>query len=209
MKKIFVSYVVMIGALVLLFLSFLGPWYTINTTGILGADYHVGFYLTRMELQRIIGNQEVFLSVDYTDAEMYTQDINVDVESFALIKTAMYLTLLALGTAVTAIGVMTAFILEKVKTRALKLGGVFFSLLTFLITLVIPLYFMTGDFVENTSGFWFSFTALGMNFSGGPGYAWYLMVVVAVLEVLCGVILLFIKIPSRNVADNDITASKE
>jgi hypothetical protein len=209
MKKIFVSYVVMIGALVLLFLSFLGPWYTINTTGILGADYHVGFYLTRMELQRIIGNQEVFLSVDYTDAEMYTQDINVDVESFALIKTAMYLTLLALGTAVTAIGVMTAFILEKVKTRALKLGGVFFSLLTFLITLVIALYFMTGDFVENTSGFWFSFTALGMNFSGGPGYAWYLMVVVAVLEVLCGVILLFIKIPSRNVADNDITASKE
>jgi hypothetical protein len=209
MKKIFVSYVVMIGALVLLFFSFLGPWYTINTTGILGADYHVGFYLTRMELQRIIGNQEVFLSVDYTDAEMYTQDINVDVESFALIKTAMYLTLLALGTAVTAIGVMTAFILEKVKTRALKLGGVFFSLLTFLITLVIPLYFMTGDFVENTSGFWFSFTALGMNFSGGPGYAWYLMVVVAVLEVLCGVILLFIKIPSRNVADNDITASKE
>jgi hypothetical protein len=209
MKKIFVSYVVIIGALVLLFLSFLGPWYTINTTGILGADYHVGFYLTRMELQRIIGNQEVFLSVDYTDAEMYTQDINVDVESFALIKTAMYLTLLALGTAVTAIGVMTAFILEKVKTRALKLGGVFFSLLTFLITLVIPLYFMTGDFVENTSGFWFSFTALGMNFSGGPGYAWYLMVVVAVLEVLCGVILLFIKIPSRNVADNDITASKE
>ena len=199
----------MIGALVLLFLSFLGPWYTINTTGILGADYHVGFYLTRMELQRIIGNQEVFLSVDYTDAEMYTQDINVDVESFALIKTAMYLTLLALGTAVTAIGVMTAFILEKVKTRALKLGGAFFSLLTFLITLVIALYFMTGDFVENTSGFWFSFTALGMNFSGGPGYAWYLMVVVAVLEVLCGVILLFIKIPSRNVADNDITASKE
>ena len=197
----------MICGLVFLFLSFLGPWYTINATGILGADYHVGLYLTQMDLQRIIGNQEVSLSLDYTDAEMYMHDINVNVESFALIETAMYLTLLALGTAVTAIGVITAFILEKRKQRTMIFGGVFFSLMTFLLTLVLALYFMTGDFVENTSDFWFSFTALGINVSGGPGYAWYLMFVVAVLAVISAVILLFMKTPNPEVADKKTTIS--
>ena len=207
MKKILVSYTAMICGLVLLFLSFLGPWYTINATGILGADYHAGFYLTQMELQRIIGNQEISLSLDYADAEMYMQDINVNVESFALIETAMYLTLLALGTAVTAIGVMTAFILKKGKQRIMKFGCVFFSLLTFLLTMVLALYFMTGDFVENTSDFWFSFTALGINVSGGPGYAWYLMIVVAVLAVLSAAILLFMKTSNSEVADKKTTIS--
>jgi hypothetical protein len=56
MRKGIVAFGVMIVGLVLLIVTFMGPWYTMNATGALGVDYNVGFFLTRMEAKGAINN---------------------------------------------------------------------------------------------------------------------------------------------------------
>lgn len=193
MRKGFVGLIGMIVGLVLLFVSFLGPWYMINATGIFGAEYTVGFHLTRVDLRGTIGGQDVSLSTGYTEAKMYIQDTTVNVESFAMVEKAMYLTLLALVTAVVAVVFIAAVVFEKGPPRTMKIGGGLCSVLTALLTLLPALYFMTEEFVENSSGFWFRYSAFGLTLSGGPGYAWYLMIVVAVISMISAAVLLLKK----------------
>src|SRR5512136_1124517 len=101
MRKGIVAFVGMLGALVLLFIGFLGPWYAIDATGIMGADYHARLFLTKMELQA--QGQNIFVSMGYADAKTNAQNMNMNVESFTTIDTAFYLTLFALFTAVLAV----------------------------------------------------------------------------------------------------------
>jgi hypothetical protein len=194
MRKGIVALVGMIIGLVLLVVSFLGPWYIINATGVFETEYSAGFYLTRLELQRNIGGQDVTLSMDYADAKMNIGDTAVNVQSFAMIETAMYLTLLALVTAVIAIMFMAAFVFQKGKPRTMKLGGGLFGVFTFLLTLLPALYFINTEFVENINGFWFSMTIFNIKITGGLGYAWYLMIVAAIIAVICAAAILLKKI---------------
>jgi hypothetical protein len=53
---------------------------------------------------------------------------------------------------------------------------------------------MSTGFAENSNGFWFSQSVLGVTVSGGPGYAWYLMMVVAIIAVISAVAILLKKI---------------
>jgi hypothetical protein len=194
MRKGVVACAGMIFALVLLVVAFLGPWYLVNATGLLGADYDMELFLTRMEVKGSLGGQDVSLSMGYPEAKTSTQSTDVNVESFATIETAMYLTLLAMVTAVIAAVCMAAFVFNKGKPKTMKLVGGLFGLLTFLLTLMPALYFMNTKFVENSSGFWFSLSAFGMTLSGGPGYAWYLLIVVAIIAVISAVAILLKKI---------------
>jgi len=63
MRKGIVACAGMILALVLLVVAFLGPWYIVSGSGILGANYNVGLYLTRMEVQGTFAGQDVSLSM--------------------------------------------------------------------------------------------------------------------------------------------------
>ena len=45
-----------------------------------------------------------------------------------------------------------------------------------------------------------------MSFSGRPGYAWYLMLVVAVISLICAGIVLLIKIKSVDVSAEKMTS---
>jgi hypothetical protein len=194
MRKGIVACTGMILALVLLVVAFLGPWYIVSGSRILGANYNVGLYLTRMEVQGTFAGQDISLSMGYAEAKVYVPNTDVNVESFAAINTAMYLTLLAMVTTFIAIICMAAFVFNKEKPKTMKLVGGLFGLLTFLLTLIPALYFMNTKFVENSSGFWFSLSAFGMTLSGGPGYAWYLIMVVAIIAVISAVAILFKKI---------------
>jgi putative copper export protein len=71
-------------------------------------------------------------------------------------------------------------------------GG--FGFLTFLLALVPALYVMTTGFSENSSDFWFSQSVLGVAITGSPGYAWYLMIVVAIIALISAVAILLKKI---------------
>ncbi len=194
MKKEIIAAIGMIGAFVLLCVGFLGPWYVIDATGIMGADYHARLFLTKMELQA--QGQSIFVSMGYAEAKIYAQTMNLNVESFTMIDTAFYLTLLALLTGVLAVVFTIAFVFEKGKPRIAKLAGEGCAFLTFLLTLFPALFFMNTEFVENSGGFWFTLSLFGLNVSGGPGYAWYVMIVVAIISVACAGILLLKKVPS-------------
>ena len=193
MRKGIITTIGMIGAFVLLCVGFLGPWYVIDATGIMGADYHARLFLTTMELQA--QGQSIFVSMRYTEAKTYAQNMNLNVESFAMIDTALYLSLFALLTGVLAVMFMSAFVFEKGKPRMMKLAGGGCAFLTFLLTLLPALYFMNTEFVENSSGFWFTLSFFGLKVSGGPGYAWYLMIVVAIISVICAGSILLKKVP--------------
>jgi len=207
MRKGIVACAGMNLALVLLVVAFLGPWYMVNATGMLGADYTMELFLTRMEVQGNLGGQGVSLSMGYAEAKANLQSTDVSVESFAMIETAMYLTLLAMVTAVIAVVCMAAFVFNKGTPRTMKLLGGLFGILTFLLTLLPALYFMNTKFVENSSGFWFSLSALGMTLSGGPGYAWYLMIVVAVIAVISAVAILIKKIVPEGASSETLPPS--
>jgi hypothetical protein len=194
MREGIVACASMIFGLILLFVAFLGPLYTINGSGAFRANYNVGLYLTRMEVQGLFADQDVMLSMNYAEAKVNARNTGVNVGSFAAIDAAMYLTLLAMVTALISIICVAAFVFNKGKPKTMKLMGGFFGILTFLFTLLPALYFMFTGFVENSSGFWFSLSALDMTLSAGPGYAWYLMIVVAIIAVISAVAILLKKI---------------
>ena len=194
MRKGGVACASMIFGLILLFVAFLGPWYTINGSGALGVNYNVGFYLTKMEAKGTIPGQDISLSMSYTDVKENAQMVGVNIESFAVINTAMYLTLCAIITALIAVIGIIAFIFNKGKPKTMKWLGGGFGFLTFFLALVPALYVMSTGFAENSNGFWFSQSVLGVTVSGGPGYAWYLMMVVAIIAVISAVAILLKKI---------------
>jgi hypothetical protein len=208
MRKGIVACGGMVAALVLLFVSFLGPWYVINASGLIGADYSMGMFLTKMEVQGNFEGQNIFLSMGYAEAKTKVQSTDMNVESFTVIDTAMYLTLFALATATLAIVCMAAFVFNKGKPKTMKVLGGLFGVLTFLLTLIPALYFMNTKFVEDSSGFWFSLSALGMTLSGGPGYAWYLMIVVAIIAVICAAAILVKKITPETVREKVVPPSE-
>lgn len=205
MRKGLVVLIGMIVGLVLLLVSFMGPWYTIKATGFFGtSEYSAQFSLTQMQLQRNVGGQDIMLSMDYADAKMNVGGTAVNVESFAMIETAMYLTILALVMMVLAIAFMAALVFEKGNSRMMKYGGGLFGILTFVLTLLPALYFMNTKFVENISGFWFEVSILGITITGGPGYAWYLMILVAVITVVCVGAFLVKRIPPNAVGETTV-----
>ena len=194
MRKGIVAFGGMIVGLVLLIVTFMGPWYTMNATGALGVDYNVGFYLTRMEAKGTINNQDFSLSIGYTEAKENAQSVGVNTESFTVIETAMYLTFFAMVTALIAVIGIAAFVFRLGTLRIMKYIGGGFGILTGLLALIPAVYVMNTKFAENISGFWFNQSVLGVTVTGGPGYAWYLMIVVATIAVISAAAILLKKI---------------
>jgi hypothetical protein len=194
MRKGVVSFGGMIVGLVLLVVAFMGPWYAMNMGGALGMNGHVEFYLTRMEVKGIFNNQDLSVSVGYADAKENAQSVGVNTESFTIIENAMYLTFFAIVTSLIALIGIVAFVFRWGNSKIMKYVGGGFALLTFVLALGPALYVMTTKFAENISEFWFSKSSFGVTITGGPGYAWYLMIVVAILVLICEVAFLVKKI---------------
>jgi len=194
MQKGVVSFCGMIVGLVLLVVAFMGPWYAMNMSGALGIDSDVKFYLTRMEVKGIFNNQDLSVSVGYADAKENAQSVGVNIESFTIIETAMYFSFFAMVTNLIALIGIAAFVFRLGTPKIMKYIGGGFALLTFVLALVPTLYVMNTKFAENISEFWFSQSAFGVTIAGGPGYAWYLMIVVTILALICGVVILLKKI---------------
>lgn len=193
MRKGIVAFSGMIVALVLLIVTFIGPWYTMNATGSLGVNYNVDFYLTKMEIKGSMNNQYFSLSIGYAEAKENAQSVGVNTESFTVIETAMYLTFFAMVTALIAVIGIAAFVFRLGTLRIMKHIGGGFGFLTGLLALISALYVMNTKFAENISGFWFNQSVLGVTVTGGPWYAWYLMIVVATITVISAAAILLKK----------------
>jgi hypothetical protein len=185
----------MVAGLILGVVAFMGPWYTMNGTGTLGVNYTVDMYLTRMEAKGTIFNNDISWSTGYAEAQENAQSVGVNTQSFTIIQTAMYLTFFALVTALLAILGMTAFVFRFGTARTMKYFGGVCGLVMSVLAVVPAVYVMTTGFSENNTGFWFKETVLGVTITGGPGYAWYLMIVVAIIAVISAAAILLTKVP--------------
>jgi ABC-type multidrug transport system fused ATPase/permease subunit len=202
MKKGMIAFIGMIIGLVLLLLALFGPWYTVGVNGSymgVSMDYSMNFFLTKMDMQGTAMGQSMTRSMSYADARESGQLTGVNTDSFAVIDNIMYLTIIAILCAIIAVIGMLFFIMKNSKT--MRLLGVVFSFLTFLFALIAPLYFMTTAFISENSGFWFSQNILGMDMSGQPAFAWYLMIVAAIIALIASVTMLLKKSVPEVVAE--------
>jgi hypothetical protein len=194
MRKGSVAFGGMIVGLVLLIIAFIGLWYTMNGSGTLGVNYHVGFYLDHVEAKGSVAGQMIAWSSGYAEAQENAQNVGVNTQSFTIIETARSLSLFAIATGVLALIGMAAFVSGFGTPRIMKYFGGGFAMVTFVLALVPAVYIMTTGFSENSTQFWFSQTMLGVTITGGPGYAWYLMIVVAIIALICGIAFLLKKV---------------
>jgi hypothetical protein len=209
MKKGMIAFVGMVIGLVLLVVGFLGPWYIISAnggSGTLNMNYNIGLYLTRMEVKGTMGTQDISLSMSYVEIENNIQTTaGVNTESFAVINTAMYITIFAIVIGFLAVIGMAAFVFHKGKPKMMKLFGGVFGILTFILALVPALYFWSTSFSQNSTGFWSSQDIMGITMTGGPGYAWYLMIVAAIITLIVAVAILLKKIETEPVKTEVVT----
>jgi len=193
MRKGIIACSGMIAGLVLIIIALFGSWYGIHGGGALGTDYSVNMFLTHMEMQGTVAGQTISYSLRYADAANYANTAGIDADSFAVINNAMFLSVAACITAVIAVIGMVGFVLQKGSHQAMKYLGGGFGVITFLLTLLPALYFMMTGFSRNSGAFWFSETMMGMELTGGPAYAWYLMIVAAIIALIASVAILLKK----------------
>jgi uncharacterized membrane protein required for colicin V production len=195
----------MIAGLVLLIIAFFGAWYTIQGSGSLGADYNINLFLSKLEAKGTFMGQAISVSMNYAEAKVNTQNLGVNTNSFAVIDTAMVLTIIAIISAVIAVVGMLAFVFGKGKPVYTKYLGGGFGMLTFILALVPALYFMSTGFAQESTGFWFSESVLGVTLSGGPGYAWYLMLATAIIALIASAAMLVKKASSPEATPPEVT----
>jgi hypothetical protein len=198
MRKGTLAFGCMIGGLILLLIAFMGPWYVMSGSGTLGMEYNVGFYLTRMEAKGSFNGQDISWSVEYSEAKENAETIGVNIQSFTVIDTARILTLFALATALVSLVGFVGFVYRLGTLRIMKYIAGIFGLLTGVLALIPVVYVMTTGFSENSSDFWFSEKVLGVTITGGPGYAWYLMIIVSIIVLICAVAILAKKVNAED-----------
>lgn len=103
------------------------------------------------------------------------------------IDTTMIIAIIAIITAILALIGMAGVTFNFGKFKTMKFMGGIFGLLTFILALIAPLYFMSSALLEGMDdiGFW--------NQYGGPGYGWYLMFVAAIIALIASIAMLLKK----------------
>ena len=117
-----------------------------------------------------------------------------------VLDTTMYMTLIALIFAILALIGVLGTVFNFGKPETMKMLGAIFGILTFIIAIVAPLYFMTSypgaaelkDKDGEDAGFFYSEEVdygAGFKFtiSWGPGYAWWLMIVASLIALVFAV----------------------
>jgi len=187
MRSGVVALIGMVLALVFILIAFFGPWYSFSySMGILGEGY-ADFGLTGVTAK--MGDETK--SISYDEAESLST-AGVDTDALGVFDHTLYITILALIFCIIAlIGILMVW---SNGTKMMQNVGMIGGIITFVFMLVAVIYFMISSFIEGDVGFWFSESIMGMEMSGGPGYAWYLMLVGAIIALVSS-IMLFIKKP--------------
>jgi hypothetical protein len=162
MKKEMIPLIGMILALVLIIVALVGPWYSMSFMGMGG-----NFYLTKAEMAGT--------TVPYDDTMG---------DAKASFDNTMYITMVALIFAIIAIIGILGAQFNLGKPDKMRMLAAIFGILTFILAIIAPIYFMTSGFGEvlNINDFW--------NELAGPGYAWYLMIVAAIIALIASIPLL-------------------
>jgi len=169
MKKGIIALIGMIVALVFVLVAFFGPWYNIS-----------------MEISPAI---KMEASVGLTSAQVngVTVSYSQVVGDKGPIDTTMYLTVGALVMVILSLIGILGFSFNFGNPKTMKMVGGIFGIIAFIMALIAPIYFMTYFNSESMGnvGFW--------NQYGGPGFAWYLMIIAAIIALIASIAMLLKK----------------
>ena len=184
MRKDGVALIGMILALIFILIAFYGTWYNI-TMSVMGQEGSTELTLTQM----VSRFGDIEQTITYEEAKT-SSVAGLNTDQLDVFSNTMYIVIIALIFAFVGVLSYIGHLYSLVKSDKLKQLGGIFGILVFILGLVAIIYFMVSGFYE--TDFWFSQNLMGSEMSGGPGYAWYLMIIAAIIALISS-IPLFIK----------------
>lgn len=190
MKKGIIALICMILTLVFIIVALVGPWFSQSSKGESGGikgESSASAYLTHADTYTKIGDSETTTSTTY----------DKDMDNKYIFDNTMYITIIALITAIICIIGVLGIAFNFGNPKTMKMIGSIFAVITFILAIVAIFYFMT-TFTDKAdlktidgkdAGFWYGESKNGIDFSHGPGYAWYLMLVGAILALISAIFL--------------------
>lgn len=192
MRKGIVALIGVILTLVFVLVGLFGVWY--------GASMEGGGY--KMKADAYLTKDVITESnIPLIPAGEYASDSRSSNEK-SIFDNTMYITVVVLVMAILALVAVLGFVFNFGKSNMMRMLGAIFGIITFVLALVAILYFMTalpaemnnyGGVVEKPT-FWYNQKIQGVvDVSMGPGYAWYLMLVTAIIALITSIMLLIFK----------------
>lgn len=179
MRKDIVTLIGMILTLAFILIAFYGPWYSVNMS-FAGQEVSVEMTLTQM----VSKFDSQVQTITYEEAKT-SSVYGLNTEELDIFSNTMYIVIIAL--IFTLIGLVSIIIYFYSSTKSDKFKqfiGIF-GVLAFILGLVATIYFMTSGFYE--TDFWFSQDIMGSKMSSGPGYAWYVMLIAAIIALISSI----------------------
>jgi hypothetical protein len=177
MKYGIISYIGLIISIIIILLSLFGPWYSISLSAI-GRQGNVDMSLTHIK-SNIVGQEQIVTYEDFKDATTII-GVNADeLDIFAHIRSIVITSLLF-----AIIGLIIILLIHfiSIQQELIRISGLIFCILVFILGFIACIYLMAGVFHEGES-FWFNQIILGVEVTGRPGYAWYLMFTASVIAL--------------------------
>ena len=204
MDKKIIGLVGIIIALVLVIIAFFTPWYSTSMKiesnfPEESGDVNHNIYLTKTETKGSMFGDKVDETQSFSDYGNFPGK--------SVFDNTFYLTIIAIIFSVIAFVGFLGFSFNFSNPETMKKIGVIFGILVIVIAFITPIYFMggpeesakasyeaytsmTGGPVDFEYSFWFSLSEGGAEVNGGPGIAWYLMIVAGIIALISSVIIL-------------------
>ena len=197
MKKIMISLILLALSVFLILMSFFGPWYITSQTD---SENGSKIYLTKWELALDEGGKTSTKTYDFdesggtADKDMMDNTLYLTVISFIIIILSM---------------VFCILLYKNIKIKNLKMFISIICILAIIFSLITVFYFMNevvssanesrsayNELSDNDVpevGFWDTMEYNGIEFTMGPGYSWYFVIIAGIISLISGIILFFDK----------------
>ncbi len=194
MRKGILALIGMIITLVFIIIALIGPWYSASGK-VDDEEGYSNYSLTGLDSKEP-GEDAEFKS--YADIK---EDLSDDAkEKYGIFDTTMYITIGTLIVCILALIGILGISFNFGKPGMMKMLGGIFGILTFILALVAIFYFMSlpSEFEMKDSkgddiGFWASdeidYMGSKATVNYGPGYAWYLMLLAAIISLIMSIML--------------------
>jgi len=209
MKKGLTSLIGIVVGLVFILVAFFGPWWSadigVSMPGMGDSDMHEDLYLTKGEITSNFMGQTISQSIDYADVGNLPQygGAQVALDIFSIFTNSYYLVIGVIIMAILSLIGVLMFIFELGKANLMRIIGVVFGIIAFILILVVICYFTIGfhtvvaengfpfttmgETTTYDAGFWININTDDFHISGGPAYAWYLMIIAGITSLISSV----------------------
>lgn len=206
MKKGMIAFVCMLLTLVFILIGMIGPWYVsnmktkISIPGYAEEETEVEASVTLTSVTGKVGDEDPETK-SIADVKKEAEDAGADTGVYDVVINTFYIVIIAFIIALLAVIGFLGKMFNFGKPAMMNNLSKIFSILTFVFAIIAVLYFMVSVPAETNDantytedvGFWYSkdISEQGqeLSISLGPGYAWYLMLVGAILALVATILL--------------------